>query len=239
VPLWPNRESDGPGRTALGLPEDVFVCLTAFDMRSSLARKNPLGALHAFQAAFGDDPKALLILKTHGFEPAAPQAQELTAAAARQPNVRIVNDVISRTGMHHLIQAADVVISLHRAEGLGLLAAEAMTYGRAVLATGWSGNMDFMDTDVSMPVGYRLVPVSDCHGPYHRARAWWAEPNLDDAVAKLRLLRQNPGLRTELGLRAADRMQSLAVSQRYIDALGEEALMRMSANPGDDKGHRR
>ena len=59
------------------------------------------------------------------------------------------DDVIS------LYASADCFISLHRSEGLGLGMMEAMLLGKPVIATGWSGNLDFMTADNS-----RLVEVA-------------------------------------------------------------------------------
>ena len=47
--------------------------------------------------------------------------------------------------MAGLMAAVDIVLSLHRSEGFGLVPAEAMQLGKPVVATGWSGNMDFMN----------------------------------------------------------------------------------------------
>ena len=70
------------------------------------------------------------------------------------------------------------MLSLHRSEGFGLVPAEAMLLGRAVVATGWSGNMDFMDADSAALVGYRLVPARDPRGVFEAPGADWAEPDL-------------------------------------------------------------
>ena len=69
--------------------------------------------------------------------------------------------------MSGLMAAADIVLSLHRSEGFGLVPAEAMQLGKPVVATGWSGNMDFMNARNSAPVSYSLVPVQD---PRRRVR---------------------------------------------------------------------
>jgi len=101
-----------------------------------------------------------------------------------------------------LTASADIVLSLHRSEGFGLVPAEAMLLGKPVIATGWSGNMDFMDAACAVPIGYRLVPASDPRGVYDVPGAVWAEADLDEAVVQLRLLADNPALRAEIGTRA-------------------------------------
>jgi len=47
---------------------------------------------------------------------------------------------------------------------------EAMALGKPVIATGWSGNMAFMDHTNSCLVGYGLVPVPDELAVYGRGQ---------------------------------------------------------------------
>jgi hypothetical protein len=64
-----------------------------------------------------------------------------------------------------------------------LLLAEAMARSRPVIATGWSGNLEFMNADVSLLVPSRLVKVRDPQGGYHMGE--WAEPDVDAAASLL------------------------------------------------------
>jgi glycosyltransferase involved in cell wall biosynthesis len=93
------------------------------------------------------------------------------------------------------------VLSLHRSEGFGLLPAQAMAMGKAVVATGWSANLDFMTPDNGMLVDYTLVPVEDSQGLYRNGR--WADADIQDAAAKLKALIDDPALRERLGAQAA------------------------------------
>ena len=53
-----------------------------------------------------------------------------------------------------LMNCIDVYISLHRAEGFGLTLLEAKMLGKKVIASDYSGNVDFMGskTDFLIPV---------------------------------------------------------------------------------------
>ena len=73
---------------------------------------------------------------------------------------------------------------------VGLVPAEAMLLGKPVIATGWSGNMGYMDAGNAALVGFRLVPAKDPRDVY--ADAVWAEPDLADAIAHLRRLADDP-----------------------------------------------
>jgi glycosyltransferase involved in cell wall biosynthesis len=180
------------GRDAFGLPADAFVGLCVFDATSSLARKNPLGAIEAHRRAFGDRPDRLLVLKTHGTAQAGAAWRPVAAAAAAAPNVRVMDQVMPRRDLWALMAACDALVSLHRSEGFGLAIAEAMRLGRPVVATGWSGNMDFMRGPGTHPVPYTLVPARDPQATYQVEAGVWAEPDAVEAAGILARLSEEP-----------------------------------------------
>ncbi len=90
--------------------------------------------------------------------------------------------------MTGLMAAADIVISLHRSEGFGLVPAQAMALGKPVIATGWSGNLDFMNKNNSALVSYSLMPVHDPEGAFEADDQMWADANVEEAAAWLRRL---------------------------------------------------
>ena len=172
----------------------AFQAVALFDFNSSAARKNPQGAIEAFRRAFGDDPTAELTLKTQngGLFP-----ELVDSLRARAPaNVRFIDETWPYAQVKALIAGADVLISLHRAEGFGLTPAEAMALRVPVVATGFSGTLDFMDQASAMLVPFRPVAVEDPQGIYRGQT--WAEPDLDAAAEALRRLRADPALRHRL-----------------------------------------
>jgi glycosyltransferase involved in cell wall biosynthesis len=175
-------------RADFGLADDVFVVTTIFNLASSLVRKNPLGAIAAFKAAFGKQRDYLFVLKLSHVEAYAEDVALIMAAIGDAPNIRLITETISEARLRGLMQVSDVVLSLHRAEGFGLIPATAMLLGRAVVATGWSGNMDFMTPEVSGLVPYKLVKAEDPRGTYALAGAQWAEPDVAAAAGLLRRL---------------------------------------------------
>jgi glycosyltransferase involved in cell wall biosynthesis len=185
-------------RLAFGLPDDAVVVLVSLNLASSLERKNPYAAIAAFREAFGDRADRVLVLKV-GNPSHFPSEFAQLAQAAVAPNIRLETRILPRADNHALIAAADIVLSLHRSEGFGLVPAEAMLLGKPVIATGWSGNTDFMDAENSVLVGYRLVPARDPRGVYQVAGAVWAEPDRADAVAHLRRLADDATARQALG----------------------------------------
>ena len=75
---------------------------------------------------------------------------------------------MDRQSLNSLMANVDSYVSLHRSEGFGLPIAEAMSFGKPVIATGWSGNMEFMDDSNSFPVKYELAEIPVKNGPYKR-----------------------------------------------------------------------
>jgi glycosyltransferase involved in cell wall biosynthesis len=185
-----------------------FTVLCFGDSRSSLARKNPAGALAAFRAAFGDSPDAQLILKLSG-SPA--DHEEIGRAVAGCGNVTILRDFLTPDALAALYLRTDALISLHRAEGFGLPMLEAMAHGIPVVATDWSGNVDFMSNANAMLVPARLVPVQDDAGIY--AGSIWADPDIDVAADALRALAQNPARWESLSIAAHQAAAALARRQ--------------------------
>jgi len=182
-------------RETFGLPADAFVSLCFFDAGSSLARKNPMGAIEAHRRAFGDRPDRILLLKTHGTATAGESWHRLAALAASRPNVRILDADLPDAERWALMAVADLVVSLHRAEGFGFAIAEAMALGRPVVATAWSGNLDFMAGPGVHPVPAGLVPARDPQATYEFPGMSWADPDLDAAALAMRRIADAPALR--------------------------------------------
>ncbi|MDR3531754.1 MAG: glycosyltransferase family 4 protein [Rhodopila sp.] len=186
------------GRAAFGLPEDAVVVLVSFDLASSFARKNPFAAIAAFRGAFGDRSDRILVLKVSHPEHAPADFARLAGMACAS-NIRLDTRILPPEDRHALTACADIVLSLHRGEGFGLVMAEAMLLGKPVIATGWSGNTDFMNSINAALVGYRLVPARDDRLVY---RGLWAEPDVVEAADWLRALADDAGLRRRMGERA-------------------------------------
>jgi glycosyltransferase involved in cell wall biosynthesis len=206
-------------RATFDLSDDEFVCLCAFDMRSSHVRKNPIGAIRAFRKAFGTSRDAMFLLKTAEPECAPSARARIMAEIGQASNIRIIDVKLPTEDMAALINCSDVVISLHRSEGFGLVLAEAMLLGKPVVATGWSGNMDFMDSGNAALVDYTLVPAVDEQGVYTMTDQQWAEPDVAQAAAWLRVLKDDAGLRRKIGMVAARDAAEFFKLERYRAAL--------------------
>lgn len=218
-PLPPARAS----RDEIGLPEG-FVFLFVFDFNSVMRRKNPLGLIEAFGRAFGTSPDATLVLKAINGDRNPDQRDELVAAVEGRSEVHLAEDFASPQVKNALIEACDCYVSLHRSEGFGLTLAEAMYYGRPTIATGYSGNLEFMDPENSFLVDYELVTIGPGAEPYP-ADGSWAEPDLDHAAVLMRQVFDDPdeaGRRAQQGARdVRARLAPNAVGKVLEDRLEE------------------
>jgi glycosyltransferase involved in cell wall biosynthesis len=204
VPLPVNETHDsGLMREDFGLDKDAFIFLTSFDFNSFLARKNPLATIRAFQRAFADGRADVgLLIKSSNGHHHPQKLQELLEAAAVDPRIMIRDEVLDRADVQALQRCTDAYISLHRAEGFGLGLAECMLSGKPVIATAWSGNMDFMTVENSCLVDYKLVPV--LAGEYlHYAGQRWAEPSVEHAASHMRRLVDDRSFAARMGKQAA------------------------------------
>ena len=173
-----------------GLPVDVFLVGNSFSMSSSFIRKNPLAAIAAFQQAFAStavrDARLLLRCAEKGAWPVG--YEQLTAAAAADDRIIVLDNAVSRIPIGDFYYAIDVYLSLHRSEGYGLNLAEAARVGTNVIATGWGLAADIANRPEVAIVPWRLVPLKDPQGIYDESDAHWAEPDLSAAAEQLRAL---------------------------------------------------
>jgi hypothetical protein len=140
--------------------------------------------IEAFKMAFSPTEDVRLVIKcvNGGSDPAG--FAEMESRAQGYP-IDIHAGYWSSRELRDLMGACDAYVSLHRSEGTGLTITDAMALGKPVIATSWSGNMDFMDVSNSFPVRYDLVELQHNVGPY-RAGEVWADPSVEHAAEQMR-----------------------------------------------------
>jgi glycosyltransferase involved in cell wall biosynthesis len=224
-------QTKGVGREYFGLPKDSCIFLFMFDVYSVLARKNPSGLIRAFKQAFGAGEDVRLVLKVVHADPAIRAA---IADEAQDERILIIDQVLERAEVNSLIEVCDCYVSLHRSEGFGMTISESMALGKPVIATGYSGNTDFMTPCNSFPVGYDLVELDQDYGPYPRG-SMWADPDVEHASHLMRLVYDDPKHARQVGERAArDIWQYLSP-----DAVGARIARRLELVAGRLDGHHR
>jgi glycosyltransferase involved in cell wall biosynthesis len=175
-------------------------CLFIFDMPLLASRKNPQAAIAAFARAFKPE-EAELTLKVLQSNADAVAWQELQNLAAPHPHIRLVDGWLDDTALDRLFLTHDLYLSLHRSEGYGLAIREAMSRGLYVVATGWSGNMDFMEGERIFAVPYTLIPANGAGGYFGNIpNARWAEPDIEATAKILRNIKEKLGKTSETGM---------------------------------------
>jgi glycosyltransferase involved in cell wall biosynthesis len=227
------REPPRRSREELDLP-DGFLFLFAFDFGSVARRKNPIGLVEAFKRAFRPGEGPVLVLKSIRGDLRLDELEHLRSVAADRPDIRVVDGYLDPADMAALVAACDCYVSLHRSEGFGLTLAEAMAYGKPVIATAYGGNLDFMSRETSLLVGYRLVEVGEGAAPYPED-AEWAEPDLDEAARLMRYVVEHPEEARALGDRARSSIRRTNTPERAAAAIAariaEIRAARVSAPP--------
>jgi glycosyltransferase involved in cell wall biosynthesis len=180
-------------RTSMGIPPGRFAFLFSFNFWSVFARKNPLGLIDAFSRGFSPNEGPVLVLKTVRGSDFPRELASMREAAAKRPDVFVIDRKMGRTEYGGLVSACDAYASLHRAEGFGLTIAEAMALGKPAVATGYSGNLAFMTDENSFLVPHTLVPIPPDTEPYI-AGGHWAEPDVAAAAVLMRSVVEQPSV---------------------------------------------
>lgn len=176
----------GLTRADFALPPHPRICLLVYDINSLSERKNPLGAIEAFRLALEASALPLhLAVKVNNSAENPREMEALRTSLAGLP-ATLIQETMPSARMNALIRLSDCVLSLHRAEGYGMVGAKAVRLGTPVIATGWSGSRDWMDSPLVFPVGYTLVPVPGMPGQR------WADPDLSQAADQLVRLFSSP-----------------------------------------------
>jgi glycosyltransferase involved in cell wall biosynthesis len=224
-------------------PFRFYFC---FDELSWCTRKNPAGTVEAFLRAFptGDEPVELVVKSRHtggsGVAtshaiPSASNQREISRfrrLAAQDARIRLLGGDYETVDMAALMRDCDCYVSLHRAEGFGYTMAEAMMCGKPVIASRYSGNLDYMDEGCAFLVGgFERYMAQDEYIDVPPGSRWF-EPDLDDAAAAMRRVfqdgKERTGRATAAALRAKRDLSPEAVSRLYGDRV-KVALQRLSS----------
>lgn len=198
--------------------DGVFTYLFVFDYLSVFDRKNPAGLVEAYLRAHPEPGEARLVIKAINGSKRQQEQEALRYAAAGRPDIVLIDRYLSRPELDYLMHRADCYVSLHRSEGFGQTLAEMMAIGKPVIATAYSGNLEFTHEHNSYLVPFTKVSVPPGCEPYPTT-AEWADPDLDEAARLMRHVRENPEDAKQRGERAA---------QTIAEEFSNEALARVA-----------
>jgi glycosyltransferase involved in cell wall biosynthesis len=226
-------------RSDFGIPVDAVVCLFSFDANSTLARKNPRAVIEAFRRAVPRSARgasATLVMKSINLH-RSPEAKHFLEHELASVGGMMIDDDLTPNEMGALVAMSDIYVSLHRSEGFGLGMAEAMFFGKPVVGTAYSGNMEFMSASNSCPIGYRLVEASPAELRFNPGAELvyeygqlWAEADIDEASMRLRFLIANADARLRIGVRARQTIVERYGARTVGDTISE--ILRETDKPG-------
>ncbi len=214
------------GRRYFDIPEEAFVVLFFFDFTSFSARKNPDAVLAAFEQVCATRPHADIccVIKSRGESHEAEQAALEDRLAALGPRALAIYGDLSDNEIKNLVRCCDVFVSLHRSEGFGRGMAEAMAMGRPAVATGYSGNLDFMAPGTGLLVDYALIPVGPGEYPHGDGQVW-ADASSTHAAELIVQLLDDPAEASAMGRRAKVHIHETL----SVEAMGRRYLERLTA----------
>lgn len=219
----PDRASPADPIALSGLEEGDFVFYAMFEWQD---RKNPEGAMEAFLRAFPVANDAVLVLKCG---PGSSAEAQMALAAARsrtgsQGRVLLAAGSWTPAQMTALQARGNCYVSLHRGEGWGYPLFEAAARGTPVIATAYSGPLDYLDPAAHWLVHHRLAPVRQRYAFYQPSMRW-AEPDLGHAAEGMRWIYEH---RVEAGERAEAAAAALREAHS-LERIGASAKARLLA----------
>jgi glycosyltransferase involved in cell wall biosynthesis len=200
-------------RKSFNLPDKPFIFLFTFDYLSYFERKNPEAIVRAFKKAFGDRKDVYLFIKTTHAKLHSEKDRQLKTLIGPASNIELRDEFLSNVEQSSLINLCDAYVSLHRSEGLGLGMAEAMFHGKPVIATNYSGNLEFMNDKNSLLVRYTKTNLKN-DSYLHPENQAWAEPDTNHAAQHMKKIKDNKAFRESIAKQALRDMKCFTLKNQ-------------------------
>jgi len=193
--IIPVKASGMISRESLGISKNRFVFYFSFDAHSSIYRKNPIALFKSIDRLNSQGLHPLLLLKIRNFEQIVWEfengsriASDFLELLRARTDVVLITEDLDVNECQDLMDLSDAYVSLHRSEGFGYTMAEAMASNKPTIATGFSGNLQFMTEKNSWLVNFRNVDIDNEIYPWSGSTDFWAEPDLEDASESMRMV---------------------------------------------------
>lgn len=200
-------------------------------------RKNTFTAVKTILETFKNDPDVGIILKANcgrGTEFDKVNTQNIVSswiAEARKISkvpIYLVHGNVSNTVMASLYRHPTVkaLVTLTRGEGFGLPILEAAAAGVPVIATEWSGHLDFLKYGKFIKINHSLinVPNNKIDGRIFIEGTRWAEPDVNDFIKKLKKFRESHQAPKEWAIDLSkickNKFSQSAIESQYHNVIG-------------------
>jgi glycosyltransferase involved in cell wall biosynthesis len=238
-PLHISREAINTGLD-LKATDFVFVCVGTWQ-----ERKNLTGVIEAFLRAFPNQPNVLLVLKTAFSFAGKKVVNRQIYEALRRADPGHASEVASRIRvcdkfwpeewMAALMQRADCYVSLHHGEGWCYPLFDAACNGTPVIATAYSGPMDYLDPLYHHLVDYQLTPPNleqEVDWIPFTEEMLWASPDLAHAASLMRSVYERQQEAVEQARAGASALRS-KYSFAAVGQIAQRRLMDVAQRLGD------
>lgn len=225
---WPHAAQNGCPRSVDSselpeLSEKDFVFYSIFKWQQ---RKNPEGTIEAFLRAFSSDPDVVLILKIQGgsSDPGKTLAKlrDKTGSSAR---VLVLDDSWSEEQMEALEQRGNCYVSLHHSEGWGQPLFDAACRGTPVIATAYSGPLDYLNSRDHWLVRFTEEQVKEAD-QWFRPPMRWAEPSVQHAAELMRQVYMERDRAGKKAIQSAERLR-LQFSPQNVGGIARDRLLKL------------
>ncbi len=208
----------------LDVADHEFVVYSIFEWQE---RKNPEQVIHAYLLAFDGNDRTALVIKSN---PSARERAQETLAKLRErtrstARVRLRCETWDETQIAALHARGNCYISLHSGEGWCYPLYEAACAGKAIVATGYSGPLDYLDPDAHALVRYQLAPVQQRYR-FYNPEMLWAEPDSMHAAECLRAVYECPRESASKTTAAGERLRE-AYSVNAVGRMARERLLEL------------
>jgi glycosyltransferase involved in cell wall biosynthesis len=191
--------------------------LFIFDYLSDFQRKNPLAVIEAYVKAFPKRKTNLkLVIKTSNHQLRISQHEKLIRACQDRNDIVIVTRKMTTSEINSLIESCQGYVSLHRAEGFGIPLAMAMMLEKPVIATGYSGNLDFMSETNSFLVDYSMISTKNATELiYQNLQSRWADPDVEAAARFMQIIDNDDRIVKKIGIKGSVDIKNLLSFERF------------------------
>jgi glycosyltransferase involved in cell wall biosynthesis len=197
-----------------------------------------MATVEAFVRAFPEPGTARLVIKSINGQRKQNDRERLRYLVSGRPDILLIERYLTRDELDSLMHRADCYVSLHRSEGFGQTLAESMAIGKPVIATDYSGNVEFTRPENSFLVPAGLVPVPPGCDPY-LPPAEWGDPDVAAAAEAMRRVMADPEEAARRGAAARRTIESEYSVANLASALStrlaeiDELIERDEATGGD------
>jgi glycosyltransferase involved in cell wall biosynthesis len=229
---------DNP-RTTLSEGEGRFVFVSVFDFQH---RKNPESLLRAYWEVFTSDDQVLLVIKTYGssrkeIRSVIKNYKRKLGFGENTAPLYVMTGICEEKQLKGLYTAGDAFVLPTRGEGVGLPFIEALSSGLPVIATGWGGQMDFLNEKNSFLVKYKLESpsismnsenaISTTYPSFAEKGQLWAEADIEHLKQQMWYAFINPKLCKQKGAQGRQDMLKLTWEKAGISMIKAiERLLR-------------